>query len=145
MKDVSDEEEETYVPPAPADMEIVNKSRKERKETEENLRKMMESDDEVDEEEVKEVKAVQEEEDLEMVEPKVKEASVEKEVPPVVSGGRRRGRRRVMKKKTVKDEEGYLGKCCSLSFRSLLTRISHEGGACLGIVLRGRTSSAAKT
>jgi DNA polymerase delta subunit 3 len=27
------------------------------------------------------------------------------------SNGRRRGRRRVMKKKTVKDEEGYLGKC----------------------------------
>lgn len=27
-----------------------------------------------------------------------------------VQNGRRRGRRRVMKKKTVKDEEGYLGK-----------------------------------
>lgn len=27
-----------------------------------------------------------------------------------VTGGRRRGRRRVMKKKTVKDEEGFLGK-----------------------------------
>ena len=28
-----------------------------------------------------------------------------------VENGRRRGRRRIMKKKTVKDEEGYLGKC----------------------------------
>lgn len=28
----------------------------------------------------------------------------------IVENGRRRGRRRVMKKKTVKDEEGYLGK-----------------------------------
>lgn len=27
-----------------------------------------------------------------------------------VQGGRRRGKRQVMKKKTVKDEEGYLGK-----------------------------------
>ena len=27
-----------------------------------------------------------------------------------VQGGRRRGRRQVMKKRTVKDEEGYLGK-----------------------------------
>ena len=32
------------------------------------------------------------------------------EPPPVVIQGRRRGRRKVMKKKTVKDEEGYLGK-----------------------------------
>ena len=29
---------------------------------------------------------------------------------PVVSDGRRRGRRKVMKKKTIKDEEGYLGR-----------------------------------
>ena len=27
-----------------------------------------------------------------------------------VAGGRRRGRRQVMRKKTIKDEEGYLGK-----------------------------------
>ncbi|KUJ07035.1 uncharacterized protein LY89DRAFT_790120 [Mollisia scopiformis] len=100
MKGLSDDdEEETYVSPAPADMEIVNKSRKERKENEEKLRQMMEMDDEDEEEEIKEI------EEPEAVE---KEASVEKEVPPTVSGGRRRGRRRVMKKKTVKDEEGYL-------------------------------------
>lgn len=34
----------------------------------------------------------------------------EKEETVTVVDGRRRGRRRVMKKKTVKDEEGYLGK-----------------------------------
>lgn len=32
------------------------------------------------------------------------------ELRPVLSGLRRRGRRRVMRKKTVKDEEGYLGR-----------------------------------
>jgi DNA polymerase delta subunit 3 len=34
----------------------------------------------------------------------------EPEPTVTVENGRRRGRRRVMKKKTVKDEEGYLGK-----------------------------------
>ena len=34
----------------------------------------------------------------------------EAEPPVSTQGGRRRGRRKVMKKKTVKDEEGYLGK-----------------------------------
>lgn len=32
-----------------------------------------------------------------------------------VQGGRRRGKRQVMKKKTLKDEEGYLGKWQMLS------------------------------
>lgn len=34
----------------------------------------------------------------------------EQEPTITVENGRRRGKRRVMKKKTVKDEEGYLGK-----------------------------------
>ena len=34
----------------------------------------------------------------------------EPEPPVTVENGRRRGKRRVMKKRTVKDEEGYLGK-----------------------------------
>ena len=48
------------------------------------------------------------------------------EVPPpkavelkeevTVQGGRRRGKRQVMKKRTVKDEEGYLGRFCLLWF-----------------------------
>ncbi|CZR63295.1 uncharacterized protein PAC_13192 [Phialocephala subalpina] len=100
MKDVSDDEEETYVPPAPANTEIVAKSRRERKENEERLKKMMDMSDE--EEDIKEETPIVEEKEKE------KEASPEKEVVPVVSGERRRGRRRVMKKKTVKDEEGYL-------------------------------------
>ncbi|KAF8849137.1 hypothetical protein BDZ45DRAFT_245781 [Acephala macrosclerotiorum] len=100
MKDVSDDEEETYIPPVPANTEIVAKSRKERKENEEKLKKMMDISDE--EEEVKEPEVKEE------IKEKEKEANPEKEVAPVVSGGRRRGRRRVMKKKTIKDDEGYL-------------------------------------
>lgn len=38
----------------------------------------------------------------------------EPEPTVTVQNGRRRGRRRVMKKKTVKDEEGYLGKYSQL-------------------------------
>lgn len=41
-------------------------------------------------------------------EPPPKQAELKEEV--TVKGGRRRGRRQVMKKKTVKDDEGYLGK-----------------------------------
>ena len=37
-------------------------------------------------------------------------ADVVPEPPITVLRGRRRGRRKVMKKKTIKDEEGYLGK-----------------------------------
>lgn len=44
--------------------------------------------------------------------PKVDEPEPEPTV--TVENGRRRGKRRVMKKKTVKDEEGYLGKFCQI-------------------------------
>lgn len=44
--------------------------------------------------------------------PNTKESLAENvtELRPVLSGLRRRGRRRVMRKKTVKDDEGYLGR-----------------------------------
>lgn len=46
--------------------------------------------------------------------PQLEKADAPKEDEPeptvTVENGRRRGKRRVMKKKTVKDEEGYLGK-----------------------------------
>ena len=44
--------------------------------------------------------------------PEKAETPKEDEPEPTVTvqNGRRRGKRRVMKKKTVKDEEGYLGK-----------------------------------
>jgi DNA polymerase delta subunit 3 len=48
----------------------------------------------------------------EISQPKKAETPKEEEPEPTVTvqNGRRRGKRRVMKKKTVKDEEGYLGK-----------------------------------
>lgn len=48
----------------------------------------------------------------EIPQPKSAEAQKgeEAESTVIVQDGRRRGKRRVMKKKTVKDEEGYLGK-----------------------------------
>jgi DNA polymerase delta subunit 3 len=103
MKDVSDDEEETYVPPAP-NHEIVDSDRKSRKEREAALKKMMDDDDD---NVVLTPEPEPEEEDAEVLEEK---KPIKEEEPVVeVSGGRRRGRRKVMKKKTVKDDEGYLG------------------------------------
>ena len=109
MDDDDDDEEETYVPPVQVKKEKVTGAeesagdRKSRKEREAALKQMME---ESDEEEVVPTPETEEEEVI-----------LEKEVPaaepePVttVSGGRRRGKRRLMQKKTVKDDEGYLGK-----------------------------------
>jgi DNA polymerase delta subunit 3 len=107
MKDVSDDEEETYVPPPQKAKEIVDSDRKSRKEREAALAKMMEDDDENVESPA--IAAETPEEDgREMEDPPA--SQVPKEYVEV-SGGRRRGRRRVMKKKTMKDEEGYLGRC----------------------------------
>lgn len=39
-----------------------------------------------------------------------KEPEPEPKETVTVQGGRRRGKRKIMKKKTVKDDEGYLGK-----------------------------------
>jgi DNA polymerase delta subunit 3 len=55
-----------------------------------------------------------------------------------VQGGRRRGKRKIMKKKTVKDDEGYLGKSRESSPREYITNttsLSHGRRASLGIVL----------
>lgn len=57
-------------------------------------------------------------------------------------GGKRRGRRKVMKKKTVKDEEGYLGKPHGRFKRvTQLIFYSDPGRSGLGVILRRRTSS----
>jgi DNA polymerase delta subunit 3 len=104
MRDMSDDEEETYIPPVQEKKESEG-DRKSRKEREKALREMMEQDDDEDE---AVPSPVPEPEEEETVLEKVKE---EEEPEPVVtiSGGRRRGKRRVMKKKTIQDSEGYLG------------------------------------
>ena len=52
---------------------------------------------------------------------KAEDITAETEAAPAVApapGQRRRGRRKVMKRRTIKDEEGYLGKW-SIYFRSV--------------------------
>lgn len=65
-------------------------------------------------------------------EPEREPTPVEQPPPPkptelkeeaTVQGGRRRGKRQVMKKVTIKDEEGYLGKC----YQSWRSRILNQG------------------
>jgi DNA polymerase delta subunit 3 len=127
MKDVSDDEEDSYVPPPqPATKDLVASSRKARKEREEALKKMMEEEDSEDEPVAKAYK----DEFPSAIEPPEPKETME------VSNGRRRGRRRVMKKKTVKDNEGYLGKF-SISPKTrfkLLTSLSHKRRSSLGII-----------
>lgn len=61
-----------------------------------------------------------------------------------VENGRRRGKRRVMKKKTVKDEEGYLGKFIrQLSANKGLTSGSDQRGGSMGIIFGRRARAKA--
>lgn len=112
MKDASDEEEETYVPPPSKPKKDVQEDRESRKAREAALMQMMEDDDEEEEPTLPTApQDAPEEEDIESMDPEVlPTATQEPQEHMEVSGGRRRGRRRVMKKITTKDEEGYLGK-----------------------------------
>ncbi|RDW80828.1 hypothetical protein BP5796_05526 [Coleophoma crateriformis] len=106
MRDVSEDEEETWVPPPKTNSnDIVDKDRKSRKEREAKLKQMMEEDDADDMVDTPTTK-VEEDDDKETEQTEANpEATTE---APPVSGDRRRGRRRVIKKKTIKDDEGYL-------------------------------------
>jgi DNA polymerase delta subunit 3 len=88
---------------------------KSRKDREAELQAMMEQEDEamVDIAESKANDAGEVENDLTIDKPE-SQAPGEPKESVQVENGRRRGRRRVMKKKTVKDEDGYLGKLCGL-------------------------------
>lgn len=149
MKDVSDEEEEGGAPkPKPRaraapKREAVKKEtpaeRTKRAEREKKLRDMME---ESDEEPVKlksttppVVAQDDDEDEPEEVAP-LKNQKPEPKEYVEISGGRRRGKRRVMKKKTMRDEEGYLGKHnVSIYLASANTSSSHEGRASMGVLL----------
>lgn len=139
MKDDSDEEEDDYVPPPQASKELVDSDRKSRIERQAALRKMMEDEDE---EEPPTNAEVKEQEELNS---EVNPHSPVTEQAVEISDGRRRGRRRVMKKKTIKDEEGYLGKSPVLAglcdfFVNKVNSYTRGGG--LGVVFRGRTCRA---
>jgi DNA polymerase delta subunit 3 len=101
-----EDEEETYVPPVQNEESAGDRNY--RKEREAKLRAMMEEEDEDEDVSVPNPEPEPEEVDETVLE---NEKSKEESEPAVtVSGGRRRGKRRVMRKKTIKDDEGYLGK-----------------------------------
>jgi DNA polymerase delta subunit 3 len=105
MKDMSEGEEDDYIPPPMSRSEApIDANRKSRKEREAALKQMMEDDEDLNE------KSDVVLEDTQPESPKDTPPSQLTEEVVQVTGGRRRGRRRVMKKKTIKDEEGYLGK-----------------------------------
>lgn len=104
MKDVSEDEEEDYIPlPQPTSKGVVDADRKSRKEREAALKKMMDEDD--PEEQPAPVPEAAD------PEPSRRDISISPQTEESIklSDGRRRGRRRIMTKKTIKDEEGYLG------------------------------------
>lgn len=106
-----EDEEETYVPPLQNEESVGD--RKTKKEREAKLRAMMEDDDDDESAPVPKPEPEREEEEDEQEEEEtILEAKPKEELEPqtTVSGGRRRGKKRVMKKKTIKDDEGYLGK-----------------------------------
>lgn len=108
MTGFSDDEDDDVEAGLPAELEAVKvptgESKHERKS---KLEAMMDEEDEVMEGSATpaEVESPHDEGAIDVVEQKE-----EPKESVVVENGRRRGRRRVMKKKTVKDEDGYLGK-----------------------------------
>lgn len=118
MKDVSDDEEDTYVAPPPkprakkeAAKKEVTEDCKSRKEREAALLRMMDeaSDEEPSKSTTPAITIPDEDNEPEEVQPPKKDKPEPKEYVEIF-GGRRRGKRRVVKKKTMRDEEGYLGK-----------------------------------
>ena len=136
MKDGSDSEDETYIPPAQiASSKIVGSELKSREYREAALKKMMEDDDDDGDFVTACSPEVETVDEVEEIENRVKAAAE----TTVISGGeaRRRGRRRVMKKKTIKDEEGYLGTLPANIYHVIQANLgnSHERRACMGVFL----------
>lgn len=122
--DEDDGDAESGLPEELADVKApAGKSRKDR---EADLKAMMEQEDEpMEDAATPAAEAEEPEEEEKHDEGAIDQAATAKEEPKetvTVENGRRRGRRRVMKKKTVKDEDGYIGKSHTLAAElSLLT------------------------
>jgi hypothetical protein len=139
MNGMSEEEEEDFVmvEEDKVDDAKVEAARAERAERQKQLREMMDDDDEP----MADVPPV--EEALDEGSPIDSQPKVEEPTETVtVTEGRRRGKRRVMKKKTMKDEEGYLGKfmLCTLYVEVKLTDHSDQGRSRMGVFLGGRAT-----
>jgi DNA polymerase delta subunit 3 len=119
---------------------------KSKKQREEELRRMMEEEDE-EENQASEKEDTPEEEEPMEEEPPAPEPVKEEETEVVTASanGRRRGKRRVMRKKQIMDDQGYLGTLMASTLASVMTLTlhhSHNSGARLGVLLRGRGSPA---
>lgn len=130
LDDASEEEAEELFPDSGE--KAATSNQKSRREREEKLKQMMEDDDAdgmltgpvvrpaiahgVIDEEMPDADEEPEREPTPVEQPPPpKPAELKEEV--TVQGGRRRGKRQVMKKRTIKDEEGYLGKYYSFPVR----------------------------
>lgn len=153
LDDASEEEAEELFPDTSDKSATANRESK--REREEKLKKMMEDDDDVDADGLSisvhvqsriRSRRIDEEMPDADEEPEREPTPVEQPLPPksaelkeevTVQGGRRRGKRQVMKKRTIKDEEGYLGKHHSawVNPRTVLNRGSHSRGTNLGVIL----------
>jgi DNA polymerase delta subunit 3 len=111
MKDVSDDEEDTFVVPVQNPKDFSDSKRKSREEKAKEakrkaaLEKMMEEND--TEDAPNSAPEVDEVEDQKLEDVKANGPVAE---TTEVKGGRRRGRRKVKKTVTTRDDEGYLGK-----------------------------------
>ncbi|KAJ5760552.1 hypothetical protein N7520_007708 [Penicillium odoratum] len=131
LDDASDEEQEELFPDTGGKSEkSAAEARQTKKEREEKLKQMMETDDadglftfisritvhfadnSIDEEmpDADGESEPEPEREQTPVDPPLPSKPMELKEEASVQGGRRRGKRQVMKKRTVKDEEGYLGK-----------------------------------
>jgi DNA polymerase delta subunit 3 len=140
MKSMSEDEDDDFVMVEEGNVDDakVEAARAERAERQKRLRDMMDDDDEP----MADVPSVDEAvDDGSPIDSKVEDEEPKETV--TVTGGRRRGRRRVMKKKTMKDEEGYLGKriLCNAYSCAKLTGYSDQGRSGMGILL-GRRATA---
>lgn len=137
--DDDDDDGSAGLPDTPAITEPSGPSKKERKA---NLEAMMDMEDEPMEDAVATPEAGRDEDEEQHDEGAI-DIPAAKEEPKesvIVENGRRRGRRRMMKKKTVRDEEGYLGKrslTCFIAFK--LTHYSYARRSCMGVLLGRRT------
>lgn len=135
LDDASEDEQEELFPDTGDKSTAANRESK--KEREEKLKQMMEGDDaDVSDEEMADAEEEPEREPTPVEQPPPsKPTELKEEV--TVQGGRRRGKRQVMKKRTVKDEEGYLGKrSITPGLVTILNEDSHSGGADMGVILR---------
>lgn len=135
MKDVSEDEEDDYIPPVQQSSKMSTGAHKpSRRDRDEALRKMMEEEEQGEEERAKgtgkgegsgEANADQDKDDggsgsgisENAVAPSKRARDADSTGPSQSTdaasqsaSGRRQGRRQVIKKKTIRDEEGYLGK-----------------------------------